>query len=685
MKRITLFTGLLALCIFVQAQNKLTPELLWKIGRVSDEKVSPDGSTVLFGVSYYDLEANKGNRDLYSIRLKLPGNKGKNAIKAGNMVKITNTPESEYNAVWRPDGAKIGYLSAKSGEMQFWEMNPDGSGATQVSAFPGGISNFAYAPDGKKISFTMDVKLDETVNEKYPDLPMANARIIDDLMYRHWNQWHDYAYSHVFYATYENGQVGDAIDIMPNERFDSPLNPFGGVEQIEWSTDGQTLVYTCKKLNGLAYTESTNSDLYAYDLKSKKTSNLTDGMPGYDTNPLFSPDGKKMAWLSMERAGFESDRNRIFIYDLATKKKTELVKDKDRTASNLAWAKDSKSIYFTSDIRATVQIFNVELESGKIRQMTEGTHNYTGVNVANGLLVGGQKSMSYPVELYTINPNTGKQSPLTSVNKELLSPVVWGDVEERIVKTTDGKDMLAWVIYPPNFDPKKKYPTLLYCQGGPQSAVSQFFSYRWNFQLMAAHDYIIIAPNRRGLPGFGQAWNDDISGDWGGQAMDDYLAASDVISKEPYVDAANMGAVGASYGGYSVYYLAGNHEKRFKTFISHCGLFNLESWYGSTEEMFFANWDMKGAYYDSPQPKSYKDFSPHKFVKNWDASMLVIHGEKDFRVPVTEGMQAFNVAKMKGLDTRFLYFPEEGHWVQNPQNGVLWHRVFFEWLELHLR
>lgn len=688
MKRITILAGLFALFMVqakAQTETRLSPELLWKIGRLGDEKISPDGSTVLFGITYYDLAENKGHRDIYSLRLKLPGDKGKNAIKAGNMVRLTDTPESEYNAVWRPDGMKIGFLSAASGEMQLWEMNPDGSERKQISSYPGGIANFAYSPDGKKISFTMDVKLDKTVNEIYPDLPKADARIIDDLMYRHWNQWHDFAYSHVFYASYDNGVLGEAIDIMPNERFDSPLNPFGGVEQIDWSKDGNTLVYTCKKLNGAAYAISTNSDLYAYDINSKKTTNLTEGMPGYDTNPLFSPDGKKMAWLSMERGGFESDRNRIFVYDLATKVKTELVKEKDRNASNLAWASDSKSIYFTSDQRATVQIYNVEVATGKVRQMTEGTHNYGSVNVANGVLVGSLVSMSYPAELYTIDPNTGKQSPLTSVNKELLKDVEWGDVKERMVKTSDGKDMLAWVIYPPNFDPNKKYATLLYCQGGPQSAVSQFFSYRWNFQLMAANNYIIVAPNRRGLPGFGQAWNDDISGDWGGQAMADYLAAIDNVSKEPYVDAANMGAVGASYGGYSVYYLAGNHQKRFKTFISHCGLFNLESWYGSTEEMFFANWDMKGPYYANPQPKSYEKFSPHKFVKNWDASMLVIHGEKDFRVPITEGMQAFNNAKLMGLDTRFLYFPEEGHWVQSPQNGVLWHRVFFEWLETHLR
>ncbi len=663
------------------AQTRLTPELLWKMGRISEEDISPDGSTVMFGVTYYDLAANKGNRDIWTLRLKLPGDKGKNAIKAGTMTQITQTPESEYNAVWRPDGLKIGYLSAKSGEMQLWEINPDGTGPAQVSTVEGGISNFAYSPDGKHVSFTCDVKLDQTVNELYPDLPLAKARLTDDLMYRHWNAWHDFSYSHVFIAPYENGKVGDPLDIMAGERFDCPIPPMGGGEQIAWSTDGKTIAYTSKKKIGKEFAVSTNSDVYLYNLATRATTSLAETNPGYDQDPVYSPDGKYIAWTSMERDGFESDRKRIFLFNTADGTSAELLKDKNRSADNVTWANDSKSIYFTSDIKGTVQVFNIEVPTGKVRQITDGQHNFNSIHVANGVLVGELCSMAYPTELYTVDPNTGSIGMLTTLNTELLKGVEWGEVKPRTIKTTDGKDMLAWVIYPPNFDPNKKYPTLLYCQGGPQSAVSQFFSYRWNFQLMAANDYIVIAPNRRGLPGFGQEWNDQISGDWGGQPIKDYLSATDDIKKEPYVDAARIGAVGASYGGYSVYFLAGNHQKRFKTFISHCGLFNLESWYTSTEEMFFANWDMKGAYYDNPQPKSYAAASPHNYVQKWDSPILVIHGEKDFRVPVTEGMQAFGAAKMRGLKSRFLYFPEEGHWVQGPQNGVVWHRVFFEWLK----
>jgi dipeptidyl aminopeptidase/acylaminoacyl peptidase len=672
----------IAIPVALLAQTALTPELLWKIGRISEERVSPDGNTILFGVTYYDLAANKGNRDLYSLRLKLPTDKGKDAIKSGQTLKITNTPESEYNALWRPDGLKIGYLSAKSGDMQLWEMNPDGSGALQASFVEGGISNFAYSPDGKHVSYTRNVKIDQNIAEVYPDLPLAKAFITDDLMYRHWTAWHDYTYSHLFVADYADGKVGEAKDIMAGERYDTPLPPLGGGEQIAWSTDGKTIAYSCKKVaTGKEFAVSTNSAIYLYDLASGTTTSVTEGMMGYDNEPSFSPDGKWMAWLSMERDGFESDRNRIYLYNITDGTRKELLTDKDRSAGHLAWGSDSKSIYFTSDIKGTVQVFNIETGTGKLRQITEGQHNWLSVHVARGVLVGELQSMSYPTELYTIDPNTGSQSKLTLINQDVLKGVEWGDVKPRAVKTTDGKEMLAWVIYPPNFDPAKKYPTLLYCQGGPQSAVSQFFSYRWNFQLMAANGYIVVAPNRRGLPGFGQAWNDDISGDWGGQPIKDYLSATDDIKKEAYVDGSRIGAVGASYGGYSVYFLAGNHQKRFKTFIAHCGLFNLESWYGATEEMFFANWDMKGAYYAKTRPKSYDAFSPHKFVQNWDTPILVIHSEKDFRVPVTEGMQAFNSAQLMGLKSRFLYFPEEGHWVTSPQNSVLWQRVYFQWLK----
>lgn len=684
MKRIAVFSIFCLLITVGFAQDRLTPELLWKIGRISDEQVSPDGQYVLFGMSKYELSENKGNRNLYIINLGA-GSKGKAALKSGVTRQLTDMEGSEFSARWRPDGKAIGFLSASSGSVQLWEINPDGSNLHQVSDIDGGIANFAYSPKGDMVSFTMDVKMDKTVNELYPDLPEANARLIDDLMYRHWNAWHDYAYSHVFVASYFAGKIGEKRDIMENEPYDSPLNPFGGDEQIAWHPDGKLLAYTSKKKKGKEYTVSTNSEIYLYDHTTKETKNLTKGMMGYDVEPAFSPDGSKIAWLSMERDGFESDRNRIFVQDLSTGKKEELTTGFDQSAGHLHWAKDSKSIYFTSVTKATYQMYKVDVASKNIQQLTFGTHNYYSVHEAGDMLIGRRTSMSYPAELYKVDPRTSKQTPLTVMNQQTLKDVQWGEVKERTVKTTDGKDMLTWVIYPPDFDPDRKYPTLLYCQGGPQSAVSQFFSYRWNFQLMAAQGYIVVAPNRRGLPGFGQQWNDDISGDWGGQAMRDYLAAIDDVAKENYVDNDKLGAVGASYGGYSVYYLAGIHEKRFKTFISHCGLFNLESWYGATEEMFFANWDLKGAYFNSPPPPSYEKFSPHKLVDNWDTPILVIHGEKDFRVPVTEGMQAFNVAQLKGIPSKFLYFPEEGHWVQQPQNGVLWHRVFFNWLGTYLK
>jgi len=653
--------------------DRLTPEKLWEIGRVGLDDVSPDGKLVLYGVTYFALEENKGNRDLYIV-----------PSKGGLVRKVTSFVGSEYNARFRPDGEKIGFISATSGSPQMWEMSIDGLDKKQVTEIEGGISGFSYSPSGDHILFTADVKLDEDIHDMYPDLPHANARIIDDLMYRHWNHWHDYKYGHVFYAPYNNGKVGDAVDIMEGERYDSPMNPFGGISEIAWSPDGETIAYTCKKMTGKDYAVSTNSDIYLYNVKSGRTENLTDGMMGYDRDPAFSPDGKYIAWNSMERDGFESDRNRVFIYNFETKQKTELTEGLDRNVDHPHWSKDSRRIYATSGFEATIQLCSIDVNSKKFAQITEGNHNYYTFKVMEKGLIGLRVSMSMPAELYYVAGN-GRSTQITEVNKELLSTLKMGKVEARTIKTVDKKDMLAWVIYPPDFDPAKKYPTLLYCQGGPQSAVSQFFSYRWNFQLMAANGYIVVAPNRRGLPSFGRHWNDEISKNWGGMAMQDYLSAIDEVSKEPYVDKNKMGAVGASFGGYSVYWLAGNHDKRFKAFISHCGLFNLESWYGTTEEMFFANWDIGGSYWDERMPKSYKLDSPHDYVKYWDTPMLVIHGEKDFRVPIGEGMQAFNAAQLKGVESRFLYYPTEGHWVLSPQNGVLWHRVFFDWLDTHLK
>lgn len=676
-KFILYFFSLLLIASYSQAQNTLTPEILWKLGRVGSPVVSPDGSQVVYGVTYFNLEENTGNRNLYII-----------SADGGEPVQITDFEGSEFNAVWRPDGKKIAFLATVDGAPQLWEMNPDGTGKKKLTSMDGGLANFSYAPDMAHVYFTHDVKLDKTVQEQYPDLPKANARIIDDLMYRHWNQWHDYKYSHLFINRYSDGELdGLPEDIMSMETFDTPLNPFGGAEEIAWSTDGKMIAYTCKKVNGKDYTESTNSDIYVYNLQSGETINITKGMKGYDREPVFSPQGNMISWSSMERAGFESDRTRIFVYDLNSKEKRELTTGMDRDASHHVWSHDGSKLYFLSGVEATYQIFEMDFKSGDVRQVTEGTHNYTSFALAGNKIIGAKMSMSMPSELFTIDIGTGQETQLTYTNKNVLADIKMGKVEKRWITTTDGKKMLTWVIYPPDFNDmaRTRYPTLLYCQGGPQSAVSQFFSYRWNFQLMAARGYIIVAPNRRGLPSFGREWNDQISKNWGGQNMQDYLSAIDDVSKEAFVDEDKLGAVGASYGGYSVYWLAGNHQNRFKSFIAHCGLFNLESWYGTTEEMFFANWDIGGPYWRMDMEKGYNRDSPHKFVQNWNTPILVIHGEKDFRVPVGEGIQAFQAAQLQDIPSRFLYFPEEGHWVLSPQNGVLWHREFFRWLDQWLK
>ncbi|HQI70382.1 MAG TPA: S9 family peptidase [Bacteroidales bacterium] len=674
-KNIVSFLLVVAFIPVLCAQNRLTPELLWKFGRVSDIKLSPDKKTILYGVTYYSLEQNKGNRDLYLVPLA-----------GGAAVNITNSAGSEWNAVWRPDGKKIGFISAETGSPQLWEMNPDGSSKKQISGFDGGISGFAYAPDMKHILFTRDIKLDKTATEIYPDLPQADARIIDDLFYRHWNDWHDYAYSHIIICAYDDGVVTGGTDILGTEKFDTPLTPDGGMEQIAWSPDGQRVAYTCRKLHGKEEAMSTNSDIYIYYLQTGVTENISKDMPGYDLDPVFSPDGKKIAWCSMKTPGYESDKKHLMVHDFVAKTAVDMSVNFDESASTLNWSADAKTIYFLSYTKGTCQVFHCDLASGKISQLTEGMHDFSELSADGKNTIAVKMSMSMPSEIYRIDNEKGKSKPvqLTFTNKELLSSITMGNVEERWIITSDNKKMLVWVIYPPDFDKNKKYPALLYCQGGPQSTVSQFFSYRWNFQMMAANDYIVVAPNRRGLPGFGKEWNDQIALDYGGQNMNDYLTAIDSVAQEPYVNKDKLGAVGASYGGFSVYWLAGNHNKRFKAFIAHCGMFNFESWYGSTEEMWFPNHDFGGAYWEHPKLKSY-DFSPHKFVGNWDTPILVIHGGYDFRIPYTEGMQAFNAAQLQDIPSRFLYFPNETHFVSKPQNSVLWQREFFGWLDKWLK
>ncbi|RLD45541.1 MAG: peptidase S9 [Bacteroidetes bacterium] len=652
----------------------MTPEVLWKLGRLSDVQISSDGEKMIFGISYYSVQKNKGNRDLFIM-----------PTKGGEPTQLTNTKGGEYNAIWRPDGEKIAYLAIADGAMQIWEMNTDGSSKKQISKIKGGVTAFKYSPTGKRLLFTKDVKIDNNIHDIYPDLPKANAKIYDELMYRHWDHWRDDNYSHVFVADYENGKLANTKDLMEGERYNAPREPFNGSEDICWSPDGNKLIVSYKKLTGKDYALSTNSEVYIYDLSKGTSTNLTEnGFDGYDDGAVWSPDGKTIVWHSMATPGFESDKNRIMVYNIDNKNITDYSKGFDQSSSSFVYSADSKIIYFLSGIEATYQIYSLNLETKEIKQITNGDHNYQSVAVAGDKLIGTKMSMIYPTEVYSIDM-AGNETQLTFTNKEILDKVTPANFEKRWVKTTDGKKELVWVIFPPNFDKTKKYPTLLYCQGGPQSAVSQFFSYRWNFQVMASNGYIVVAPNRRGLPTFGQEWNDQISGDYGGQNMNDYLSAIDEIAKEDYVDNDRLGAIGASYGGYSIYWLAGHHEGRFKALISHCGIFDLPAMYTATEETFFVHHDLGGAPWDKPMPKSYKEFNPADFVGNWDTPILVITGGHDFRIPYTQSMQAFNAAQLHNVPSRFLFFPDESHFVVQPQNAILWQREFKGFLDKYLK
>ncbi len=651
----------------------MTPEVLWKLARLSGIEVSPDGKKVLFGLTKYKVKENKGNRNLYVM-----------PVEGGQPIQITSMPGTEFNAVWNPDGKHINFLSAKSGSVQMYQVDADGSNLKQITNIEGGVGGFKWSPDGKRILFTKDVKVLKTTYDRYPDMDKANVRIIDDLMYRHWDHWTDENFSHIFIAEVENGKIGEIKDIMPGEKWDTPIGPWGGMEQITWSPDGNKIAYACKKLYGKDFAVSTNSEIYIYDWNSGETSNMTArGFEGYDFDPVFSPDGTKIVWRSMATPGFESDKARIMMIDFAKGDTLELTEGFDQSSNNYQWSEDGKTLYFISGIHATYQLYKMDVDSRKITQITHGDHNYTEYQLAGDKLIACRNTMVVPTDIYSVSMD-GEQQQISFVNKAILEHLHPANFEKRWIETTDGKQMLTWVIYPPDFDSTKKYPTLLYCQGGPQSAVSQFFSYRWNFQVMASNGYIVVAPNRRGLPTFGQEWNDQISGDYGGQNIKDYLSAIDALAKEPYVDEDNLGAVGASYGGYSVYYLAGHHEGRFKAFIAHCGIYNFESMYASTEEIFFVNHDMGGPYWEKPVPKSY-EFSPHKFVGNWDTPILVITGEKDFRIPYTQSMEAFNAAQLRGIPSRFLFFPEESHFVSHPQNSIVWQREFKRFLDENLK
>ncbi len=653
------------------SSDVMTPEVLWAFGRIGSVRLSPDGTRAVYDVTYFNKEENRAYTDLYVMTLN-----------DGKTTRLTDTDCNEAEPAWTPDGKHITYIA----KGQLWEMNPDGTAPRRVTDIEGGINGYLYAPDMSKIVYLKDVRLEPTVQDLHPDLPKANARIINDQFYRHWNDWVE-AYTHLFVAGYTPGrQITAGKDILDGEHWESPVRPWGGTEQLAWTPDSKQLIYTCRKKTGVEYASSTNTDLYAYHTETGATVNLTEGMAGYDKNPVVSPDGQHLAWESMERDGYEADKIRLFVMDLRTGEKRDYSKGFDQNAEGLKWG-DNQTVWFISDRHATDEIYSLDLVSGKIRKHTEGVHNYTSVIPNGDHLIATKVSMSKPAEIYRVDPATGKDTELSFVNKHLLDQLTMGKVEKRWVKTTDGKKMLVWMIYPPHFDASKKYPALLYCEGGPQSTVSQFWSYRWNFQQMAANGYIIVAPNRRGLPGFGQEWLEQISGDYSGQNIKDYLSAIDDAKREPYIDADRLGCVGASYGGYSVYYLAGHHDKRFKAFIAHCGIFDLKMQYYTTEEMWFANWDMGGAPWDKGNKVAQRTFanSPDLFAGKWDTPILVIHGQKDFRIDVSQGMAAFNVARMRGIPAQYLYFPEECHWVTGCQDGILWQRTFKAWLDKWLK
>lgn len=651
-------------------------DVLEALGRVSGPAVSPDGKKVLYNVSYESVEQNKSNNDLYV----------KN-IDGTDSVRLTKTAKSEGGAAWIENGEKIAFLYAdEAGVPQLWVMNADGSGRKCVSSLENGVEGFKFSPDSKKVVLVSSVKYSREAKDVYSDLPEATGRIIDDLMYKHWDQWTK-DIPHPFVADFTGDKVENVEDIMASEPYECPMRPFGGVEAFAWSPDSKSLVYSSRKKTGLEYAVSTNSDLYLYSLEDKSTRNLTEGMMGYDTNPAFSPDGTKLAWLSMEHDGYESDKNRIFIMDMATGEKTDLTSDWDYTASEIVWNTDGKTIYFIAAYQGVTPIFSVDVATKEVKTVADGVCDYVSLCPADAnTLVSMYHSFTAPNEVCVIKD--GKVSKITAVNDALLASVDMPDVVKRQISTTDGKMMTTWVLYPPKFDPSKKYPAILYCQGGPQQAVSQFWSYRWNLALMASQGYIVIAPNRRGLPGFGTEWNAQISKDYPGQNMKDYLSAVDDMKKEAYVDAEHIGAVGASYGGYSVYWLAGNHEGRFACLIAHAGIFNIETQYLETEEMWFANWDMGGAYWDKDNKAAQNTFangSPHRFVDKWTAPILITHGEYDFRILASQGEMAFNAARLRGVPAEMLIFPDENHWILKPQNAILWQRVFFRWLDKWLK
>ncbi len=690
------------------SSDLMTPEALWAMGRIGGAQASPDGRQVVYQVSYYSVKENKSHTMLFV----QPTKPGKTVVKP---TPLTTDAKSESDAAWIEGGKKIAFLR----DGQLWKMNPDGSARVQLTNSKLDIEGFRFSPDGNHVVLIKSIDYHGTISKNPDDLPKATGRLVTDLNYRHWDHYVE-TIAHPFVAQVSGDRVSEGTDIMQDEPYECPLAPFSGIEQIAWSPDSRQVAYTSRKKTGVEYAISTDADIYLYDINTRKTRNLCkpenyvepkidptksmrhqavnhqegDLNVGYDINPKFSPDGQYVAWQSMKRNGYESDRNRLCVYRLDNGEKKYVTESFDSNVDDYCWAADSKTLYFIGVWHAVSMVYQTNLD-GKVTQLTDGWYDYGSVQPLAGdkqLLVT-RHSFIAPDDLYVLTINKKEKlstaTPITAENKDILDRLAKPKMEQRWVKTTDGKQELVWIILPPHFDATKKYPTLLFCEGGPQSPVSQFWSYRWNMFIMAAHGYIVVAPNRRGLPGFGSEWNEAVSQDWTGQCMDDYLSAIDDAAENlPYVDKDRLGAVGASFGGFSVYYLAGHHNKRFKCFIAHDGAFNLESMYTDTEEAWFSNWEYDDAYWNQDRTEAAKrtyDNSPHRFVDKWDTPILCIHGEKDYRINANQGFGAFNAARLRGIPAELLIYPDENHWVLKPQNGILWQRTYFNWLDRWLK
>lgn len=671
MKKTILFV-LLMIAHNLFAQQVMTPEIMWTLGRVNALGTSPDGQILLYSVAKTDLKTEKSKSKFFFVNLKT------------NQTQETKIFKDKSFVQWDKNG-----IYAQS-EKTLFKSTDNGQTWNEIYHQMEGITNIRIAPDGQTIAFSKDVSIEKVLGKEiYEDVPNSTAQIYTDLDYRHWDTWYEGKKSHVFIGSLNpnNTTIKDVLEGLP---YECPRKPFGGLEEFVFTNDSKSLIYVMKEKVGKEAAQSTNTDIFIYDISKGTSTNLSKGMMGYDLSPKVSPDGKRIVWSSMRRDGFEADKIDLIVYDLNTKALLNLTSGWDETVDgDYAWSQNGNSIYFTASTKGTQQLFKVDVPKNLnvrmlpvVEKITQGNFNVTSIVAEyNGQLITGRTDFNHATELFSVQLKTGKMLPITQANQKVYDQIDMGNSELRMVKTKDGHEMGVWVIYPPHFDANKKYPTLLYCQGGPQSALSQFYSIRWNFQLMAAQGYIIVAPNRRGMPGWGVEWNEMISKDWGGGPMQDYLDAIDDVSKESYVDKERLGCIGASYGGYSVFMLAGMHNNRFKTFIAHDGLFDMKSWYGTTEELWFANWDLGGNYWDHPIPKGYQDFNPSNFVAKWNRPIMIIQGGLDFRVAIEQGLEAFQAAQLRGLKSKLLYLPNENHWVLHPHNGLVWQREFFKWLK----